>query len=124
MKRGPFSHSSMHLLTVNITIKPPAACTGMCLVYDPKEQVVDSHEQTFLPVHLFQMEYFQDDIYPDTRVTWQAALSAQEWLDGGDELQSSISLIPADMKPCEHNTAVVGIRTDPQKLQTLGILLM
>ena len=55
------------------------------------------------------MEYFQDDIYPDTRVTWQAALTAQQWLDGGDELQPCISMRPADMKPCEHSAALVGV---------------
>ena len=50
------------------------------------------------------MEYFQDDIYPVTRVTWQPALTAQEWLDGGNEVQSCVSLRPVDMKPCETNT--------------------
>ena len=55
------------------------------------------------------MEYFQDDIYPDTRVTWQATLTAQQWLDGGDELQPCISMRPADMKPCEPNAELVGV---------------
>jgi coronin-7 len=56
-------------------------------------------EPVFIKVPRTRMEYFQDDIYPDTRVTWQAALTAQQWLDGGDELQPCISMRPADMKP-------------------------
>ena len=47
------------------------------------------------------MEYFQDDVYPETRVTWEEALTSQEWLAGEDGLQPSISLRPHDMKLCE-----------------------
>ena len=48
-----------------------------------------------------QTEYFQDDVYPETRVTWEAALTSQEWLSGEDGVQSSLSLRPHDMEPCE-----------------------
>jgi len=29
-----------------------------------------------------QVEYFQDDIFPDTKVTWEPALSADSWFSG------------------------------------------
>ncbi|XP_033921188.1 coronin-7 isoform X3 [Melopsittacus undulatus] len=44
-------------------------------------------------------EYFQDDIYPPTRVWWEPALSARAWLTGEDGQQRRTSLQPADMTP-------------------------
>jgi len=29
-----------------------------------------------------KVEYFQDDIFPDTKVTWEPALSAADWFSG------------------------------------------
>jgi len=28
------------------------------------------------------VEYFQDDVFPDTKVTWEPALSASSWFSG------------------------------------------
>jgi len=28
------------------------------------------------------MDYFQDDIFPDTKVTWEPAVSAENWFSG------------------------------------------
>ncbi|XP_068003069.1 coronin-7-like isoform X1 [Melanerpes formicivorus] len=44
-------------------------------------------------------EYFQDDIYPMTRVWWEPALSGSAWLAGQDGRQRLASLRPADMTP-------------------------
>ncbi|KAF4791906.1 coronin-7-like protein [Turdus rufiventris] len=44
-------------------------------------------------------EYFQDDLYPPTRVWWEPALDAGAWLDGQDGQQRRASLRPADMVP-------------------------
>ncbi|XP_054246907.1 coronin-7-like isoform X1 [Indicator indicator] len=44
-------------------------------------------------------EYFQDDIYPMTRVWWEPALSGSAWLAGEDGKQRRASLRPADMTP-------------------------
>lgn len=46
-----------------------------------------------------QKEYFQDDLYPPTRVWWEPALGAAAWLDGQDGQQRRASLRPADMVP-------------------------
>ena len=45
-----------------------------------------------------QKEYFQDDVFPDTTVTWEPSISAADWLDGGNKEQRKISLRPSDMK--------------------------
>uniref|UniRef100_A0A8B9RYP9 Coronin n=1 Tax=Accipiter nisus TaxID=211598 RepID=A0A8B9RYP9_9AVES len=44
-------------------------------------------------------EYFQDDIYPPTRVWWEPALSGSAWLAGKDGQQRHASMRPADMTP-------------------------
>jgi hypothetical protein len=45
-----------------------------------------------------QKEYFQDDVYPDTTVTWEPSINAADWLNGGNNEQRKISLRPSDMK--------------------------
>ncbi|NWS98678.1 CORO7 protein, partial [Mionectes macconnelli] len=46
-----------------------------------------------------QKEYFQDDLYPPTRVWWEPALGAGAWLAGQDGQQRRASLCPAGMVP-------------------------
>ena len=48
-----------------------------------------------------QMEYFQDDLFPDTRVWWEPALTSDQWFTGKNGAQKRLSLRPADMKPCK-----------------------
>ncbi|KAL8605329.1 hypothetical protein ACOMHN_031268 [Nucella lapillus] len=43
-------------------------------------------------------ELFQDDLYPDTPVTWEATLTADQWLRGQDAKPRYISLRPPGMK--------------------------
>ncbi|CAG5115886.1 unnamed protein product, partial [Candidula unifasciata] len=42
-------------------------------------------------------EFFQDDLFPDTSVTWEPTLTVEQWLAGNDKLPRKISLKPADM---------------------------
>ncbi|KAM9392654.1 coronin-7 [Pholidichthys leucotaenia] len=44
-------------------------------------------------------EFFQDDVYPDTAVWWEPALTASAWLSGMDGRHRKISLKPKDMTP-------------------------
>jgi len=31
---------------------------------------------------IVQVEFFQDDVFPDTKVTWEPALTATDWFSG------------------------------------------
>lgn len=42
-------------------------------------------------------ELFQDDLFPDTRVTWEPALTSAEWFAGEDGAVRTISLRPVGM---------------------------
>uniref|UniRef100_A0A7N6F659 Coronin n=1 Tax=Anabas testudineus TaxID=64144 RepID=A0A7N6F659_ANATE len=44
-------------------------------------------------------EFFQDDIYSDTAVWWEPALTASAWLSGSNGQHKKISLKPKDMTP-------------------------
>ncbi|XP_013378981.1 coronin-7-like, partial [Lingula anatina] len=44
-------------------------------------------------------QFFQDDLFPDTRVTWEPCLTAEEWFRGEDRVPRTISLRPPDMEP-------------------------
>lgn len=50
---------------------------------------------------LLQPEFFQDDLFPDTSVTWEPTLTAEQWLAGNDKLPRKMSLKPTDMTACK-----------------------
>lgn len=58
-----------------------------------------SVEGVFFTVPRAKTEFFQDDIYCETRITWEPALTAAEWLRGMNATQRCISLHPKGMKP-------------------------
>ncbi|KAK7496457.1 hypothetical protein BaRGS_00012379, partial [Batillaria attramentaria] len=59
----------------------------------------NSIEPVSFTVPRVRTEYFQDDLYPDTLVTWEPALTAAEWLGGQDTNPRRVSLCPAGMEP-------------------------
>ncbi|KAJ8346047.1 hypothetical protein SKAU_G00302400 [Synaphobranchus kaupii] len=44
-------------------------------------------------------EFFQDDLYPDTAVWWESAMTASAWLSGSNGQHRKIKLRPKDMAP-------------------------
>ena len=43
-------------------------------------------------------EYFQDDLFPPTRVTWNATLTAAQWFAGAQQPADRLQLKPDDME--------------------------
>nr|CAB3233029.1 coronin-7-like [Phallusia mammillata] len=46
-----------------------------------------------------KMEYFQDDLYPKTRVVDKPSMTADDWLEGSNDQLPSVNQRPSDMKP-------------------------
>lgn len=46
-----------------------------------------------------QKEFFQDDVFPATAVTWEPVLSAEAWLAGANAKPRLLSLQPPGMTP-------------------------
>ncbi|XP_061079905.1 coronin-7 isoform X1 [Conger conger] len=44
-------------------------------------------------------EFFQDDLFPDTEVWWEAAMTASAWLSGSNGQHRKLKLRPKDMAP-------------------------
>ncbi|XP_055008627.1 coronin-7-like isoform X2 [Boleophthalmus pectinirostris] len=44
-------------------------------------------------------EFFQDDVYPDTAICWEPALTGSAWLSGINSQHKRMSLKPKDMTP-------------------------
>ena len=49
-----------------------------------------------------RLEYFQDDIFVDTRCVEESSLSLKEWLGGSNAPQRLVSLKPPNMKSCKY----------------------
>ncbi len=60
---------------------------------------------TFESVFAPQKEFFQDDVFPETAVWWEAPLTAAAWLSGSNGQQRKISLRPKDMAPWYSSTS-------------------
>lgn len=71
---------------------PPSQCMPVC----PWPMVIASEHP--LPPSL-QKEFFQDDVFPDTAVSWEPALDAKAWLGGANRQPQLLSLQPPGMTP-------------------------
>jgi coronin-7 len=60
--------------------------------------LVSVSEQLLL--HL-QKEFFQDDVFPNTAMSWEPVLSAKAWLAGANGQPRLLSLQPPGMTPGE-----------------------
>lgn len=58
-----------------------------------------SIEPVAFKVPRVKKEFFQDDVYTDTAVCWESALTASAWLSGSNGQHRKMSLKPKDMTP-------------------------
>ncbi|XP_044038262.1 coronin-7 isoform X2 [Siniperca chuatsi] len=58
-----------------------------------------SIEPVAFKVPRVKKEFFQDDVFTDTAVCWEPALTASAWLSGSNGQHKKISLKPKDMTP-------------------------
>ncbi|XP_021574766.1 coronin-7 isoform X1 [Carlito syrichta] len=64
-------------------------------------------------------EFFQDDVFPDTAVSWEPVLSAQAWLQGASGQPRLLSLQPPDMTPVSQAPREAPARRAPSSAQYL-----
>lgn len=53
---------------------------------------------------LVQSDYFQDDLFPPTRILWEPSMSAQEWFAGSNVPAKKLDLKPDDMDTCKYHS--------------------
>ncbi|XP_061740819.1 coronin-7 isoform X3 [Nerophis ophidion] len=95
-----------------------------------------SLEPVVFKVPRVKKEFFQDDVYPDTSVCWEPALTASAWLGNIDAKHRKISLRPADMAPVSEAPKEAPVRkympssfyleekTDEQKKEELLVAMV
>lgn len=64
-------------------------------------------------------EFFQDDVFPDTAVTWASALDAKAWFKGANGQPRLLSLQPPGMTPVSQAPREVPARRTPSSAQYL-----
>nr|XP_023416526.1 coronin-7 isoform X3 [Cavia porcellus] len=64
-------------------------------------------------------EFFQDDVFPDTAVTWEPVLSAKAWLGGANGQLQLLSLQPPGMTPVSQAPREAPTRRAPSSVQYL-----
>nr|KAF6354610.1 coronin 7 [Myotis myotis] len=58
-------------------------------------------------------EFFQDDVFPDTAMSWEPVLSAKDWLGGANGQPQLLSLQPPDMTPVSQAPREAPVRRAP-----------
>eukprot|EP00795_Rhopilema_esculentum_P000897 gene898-10652_t len=56
-------------------------------------------EQVSFTIPRVKKNFFQDDVFPPTRVKWQPSMSVDEWMGGANTPQERLDLRPSDMEP-------------------------
>ncbi|CAO2641960.1 Coro7 [Lemmus lemmus] len=64
-------------------------------------------------------EFFQDDVFPDTAVSWEPVLSAKAWLGGANGQHQLLSLQPPGMTPVSQAPREAPVRRAPSSAQYL-----
>ncbi|XP_051037279.1 coronin-7 isoform X2 [Phodopus roborovskii] len=64
-------------------------------------------------------EFFQDDVFPDTAVSWEPVLSAKAWLGGANGQPQLLSLQPPGMTPVSQAPREAPARRAPSSAQYL-----
>ncbi|XP_052051806.1 coronin-7 [Apodemus sylvaticus] len=64
-------------------------------------------------------EFFQDDVFPDTAVTWEPVLSAKAWFEGANGQSRLLSLQPPGMTPVSQAPREAPVRRAPSSAQYL-----
>ncbi|XP_014444720.1 coronin-7 isoform X2 [Tupaia chinensis] len=64
-------------------------------------------------------EFFQDDVFPDTAVSWEPTLSAKAWLGGANGQPRLLSLQPPGMTPVSQAPREAPARRAPSSAQFL-----
>ncbi|XP_023567541.1 coronin-7 isoform X2 [Octodon degus] len=64
-------------------------------------------------------EFFQDDVFPHTAVSWEPVLSAEAWLGGTNGQPQLLSLQPPDMIPVSQAPRETPVRRAPSSMQFL-----
>lgn len=121
---NPLSHCRFDNLHQAISFLPKISCNVSEVEFARAWRLTQNHiEPVSFTVPRVKSNFFQDDLFPDTKVLWEPVLSASEWLEGNDAVPPTICLKPENMEalsnaPSEAPKPKKYDSTDPEIFKT------
>ena len=94
----PLSHHKCTTALQGLALLPKAVCNVKDVEFARFITLTsNSIEPLIFTVPRVKNDYFQDDLFPPTRILWEASTSAGHWLAGGNVPAQRLDLKPSDM---------------------------
>lgn len=96
----PLSHHKCPNVHQGLSLLPKLVCNVRNVEFARVLRLVGTVvEPIAFTVPRIKIEFFQDDLFPDSRVSWEPTMSAEEWLGGMNKNPKRISWMPEGMSP-------------------------
>ncbi|KAF4529652.1 hypothetical protein B566_EDAN017985 [Ephemera danica] len=100
----PLSHHRLDGLHQGLSFLPKNVCDVANVEFARALRLTNSTiHQISYTVPRVKSEFFQDDLFPSTKVTWEPTMEAKEWFEGKNKMPRRISLKPDDMPLLSEN---------------------
>ncbi|XP_032594621.1 coronin-7 isoform X3 [Drosophila grimshawi] len=94
----PLSHHRCSTLHQGLSFLTKNHCDVASVEFSKAYRLTNTTiEPLSFTVPRIKSELFQDDLFPPTRITWSATLSADDWFDCNDKAAAKVSLKPEGM---------------------------
>ncbi|XP_043678105.1 coronin-7 isoform X6 [Vespula pensylvanica] len=108
----PLSHHRCSSLHQGLSFLPKNRCDVASVEFASALRLTNNTiEPLSFTVPRIKSELFQDDLFPPTKITWKAVLTAAEWFNGINKQASRISLKPPGMDNLTENQGQPAVTT-------------
>ncbi|KAL1116265.1 hypothetical protein AAG570_005760 [Ranatra chinensis] len=95
---NPLSHHRCGSLHQGLSFLPKCSCDVSSVEFAKALRLTNTTiEPLSFTVPRIKSDLFQDDLFPDTKVTWEPTMESKEWLQGCNRPQQRVSLKPPNM---------------------------
>ncbi|XP_014609969.1 PREDICTED: coronin-7 isoform X5 [Polistes canadensis] len=117
----PLSHHRCSSLHQGLSFLPKNRCDVASVEFASALRLTNNTiEPLSFTVPRIKSELFQDDLFPPTKITWKAALTANEWFNGINKQASRISLKPPGMDNLTENQGQPAVTVPSATKQSTG----
>ncbi|KAK3851505.1 hypothetical protein Pcinc_041851, partial [Petrolisthes cinctipes] len=110
----PLSHHKCPTVHQGLAMLPKTVCDVRSVEFCKMLRLTTSTlEPLSFTVPRVKTEFFQDDIFPPTPITWNPTMTSAEWLGGNNRPSQTMSLRPADMITLSESKGQVSPQTHP-----------
>ncbi|CAH1716522.1 unnamed protein product [Chironomus riparius] len=96
----PLSHHRSPSIHQGLSFLPKNQCDVASVEFAKCYRLTNnSIEPLSFTVPRIKIDYFQDDLFPPTRMVWNPTMTSTEWFEQNDKPAVKVSLKPKDMEP-------------------------